>query len=74
MPPIAGKIAWARQLTYSIREPMSYFETRQSTILKKDALKIIHVFNRVAQAFLQFEVLYFDAWCKDINHIKLGLN
>ncbi|XP_047128116.1 dynein axonemal heavy chain 8 isoform X1 [Hydra vulgaris] len=73
MPPIAGKISWARQLTYSIREPMSYFETRQSTLSKKDALKVVHMFNKVAQVLLQFEMVYLDAWCKDVNTIKLGL-
>eukprot|EP00111_Clytia_hemisphaerica_P005698 TCONS_00016530-protein len=73
LPPIAGKIAWARQLTRRIRDPMNYFEKRLATIRKKEHNKIIHQFNKCAQIILQFEMLYFDAWCEDVSAIKTGL-
>ena len=71
-PPIAGKIAWVRQLTRRIRDPMNYFEKRPQTIFKKDAVKIVHQFNKVAQILLQFEMLYFEAWSTDVYAIKTG--
>lgn len=72
LPPIAGKIAWARQLTRRIRDPMNYFEKRPSTIKKREHFKIIHQFNKVAQILLQFEILYFEAWATDVAAIKTG--
>ena len=72
LPPIAGKIAWARQLTRRIRDPMNYFEQRPSTLRKKEHYKIIHQFNKVAQILLQFEMLYFDAWSEDVAAIMTG--
>ena len=52
---------------------MNYFEKRLATIRKKEHNKIIHQFNKCAQIILQFEMLYFDAWCEDVSAIKTGL-
>lgn len=72
-PPISGKIAWSRQLTRRIRDPMNYFEKRKETIEKKEAIKIIHHFNKVAQVLIHFEMVYTDAWCESVTTIRTGL-
>ena len=51
---------------------MNYFEKHPSTLGKKEALKIIHNFNKVEQVLIQYEMLYMDAWSQNIEAIKSG--
>ena len=72
-PPIAGKVAWSRQLTRRIRDPMNYFEQRPETIKKKESFKVIHEFNKVAQVLLRYEMVYTEFWAENVAAIKTGL-
>uniref|UniRef100_A0A3P8Q8G2 Dynein axonemal heavy chain 5 n=1 Tax=Astatotilapia calliptera TaxID=8154 RepID=A0A3P8Q8G2_ASTCA len=53
LPPVAGRIMWARQLYSRIQGPMDLF---QQVILPD--FQIIKNFNRVARALLEFEMIY----------------
>lgn len=72
-PPIAGSIAWARQLLRKIEGPMQFFETT-AVMQSKDAKKVIKTYNRVATALIGFETLFYDAWCKSVDAAKDGLH
>ena len=72
LPPVAGKIAWARQLNRRIRDPMNYFERHASVLKKREAIRITHHFNKVAEILTRYEMLYQSAWEKDVNIIKTG--
>ena len=50
MPPIAGKIAWARQLFRRIQGPMEMFESEHQALLKTpEAKTIIKNYNKLAE-------------------------
>ena len=67
LPPIAGRIAWARQLYRRIQEPMESF-TNHPTILKDpDAKKIIKSYNKTSRVLVEFECLYYQAWSKQVG-------
>ena len=66
LPPIAGKIAWARQMYRRIQEPMEMFQKYPTILQTADAKKIIKNYNKLAKVLLEFEVLYHQAWMKQV--------
>ena len=59
LPPISGKISWARQLYRKIEKPMKEFKRRDPDmdLLKtEDAKKIIRNYNKMAAVLMEFEV------------------
>ena len=73
LPPIAGKIAWARQLFRRISEPMEAFQQHQTILQGAEAKKIIKNFNKLAKVLLEFEVLYHRGWLRQVEAAKSGL-
>ncbi|EDO35603.1 predicted protein [Nematostella vectensis] len=73
LPPIAGKIAWARQMYRRIQEPMIMFQKYPSILQTSDARKIIKNYNKLSKVLLEFELLYHQAWVKQVEVIKSGL-
>jgi len=63
---IAGRIAWARQLSRRIEQPMLAFE-QHATILKSDeARKLIKYYNKLTKVLLEYEILYHRAWLRQV--------
>ncbi|XP_048464583.1 dynein axonemal heavy chain 5 [Rhincodon typus] len=73
MPPIAGKILWARQLFNKIQEPMELFQKQPNILQTADAKRIVRNYNKVAKVLLEFEVLYHRGWLRQIEIAKAGL-
>ncbi|XP_062848702.1 dynein axonemal heavy chain 5 [Trichomycterus rosablanca] len=73
LPPIAGKILWARQLYRRIQEPMDLFQQHDGVLNTAEAKRIIRNYNRVAKVLLEFEVLYHRSWMSQMEVAKLGL-
>nr|QWY73219.1 dynein heavy chain 5 [Hofstenia miamia] len=74
MPPIAGKIAWARQLFRKIEEPMKIFMQKQEILKSPKAKKIIKNYNKTAAVLLEFEMLYHRGWFRAVDAAKSGLS
>ncbi|TRY93886.1 hypothetical protein DNTS_016033 [Danionella cerebrum] len=73
LPPVAGKILWARQLYSRIQEPMDLFQQLPGVLSTPDAKPIIRNYNRVAKVLLEFEVLYHRSWMTQTEVVKAGL-
>ncbi|XP_052345672.1 dynein axonemal heavy chain 5-like [Oncorhynchus keta] len=73
LPPVAGKILWARQLYRRIQEPMDLFQESPGVLATPEAKRIIRNYNRVARVLLEFEMLYHSGWMKQIEEVRLGL-
>nr|XP_018671052.1 dynein heavy chain 5, axonemal isoform X3 [Ciona intestinalis] len=74
MPPIAGKIMWARQLFRRIQDPMELLQEEAPHVLQiPNAKRIIRNFNKVAKVLLEFEVLYHRGWLRQVDLAKAGL-
>uniref|UniRef100_A0A3Q3BB94 Dynein, axonemal, heavy chain 5 n=1 Tax=Kryptolebias marmoratus TaxID=37003 RepID=A0A3Q3BB94_KRYMA len=70
MPPVAGRIMWARQLYRRIQGPMDLFQEHPDVLSTPDAKKIIKNFNRVARVLLEYEILYHHSW---MTKVQAGL-
>uniref|UniRef100_A0A669D0H3 Dynein axonemal heavy chain 5 n=1 Tax=Oreochromis niloticus TaxID=8128 RepID=A0A669D0H3_ORENI len=64
LPPVAGRIMWARQLYSRIQEPMDLFQQHPGVLSTSEAKRIIKNFNRVARVLLEFEMIYHHSWMK----------
>uniref|UniRef100_A0A8C2TVC6 Dynein axonemal heavy chain 5 n=1 Tax=Coturnix japonica TaxID=93934 RepID=A0A8C2TVC6_COTJA len=62
MPPIAGKILWARHLFHRIQQPMDSFQQHPAVLQTPDGKRIIHNYNKVARVLMEFEVIYHRGW------------
>uniref|UniRef100_A0A8C6VE80 Dynein axonemal heavy chain 5 n=1 Tax=Naja naja TaxID=35670 RepID=A0A8C6VE80_NAJNA len=71
LPPMAGKILWARQLFHRIQEPMNLFQKHSMVLQTEEAKPIIRNYNRVAKVLLEFEIVYHRGWLQQL--IKSGL-
>ena len=72
--PVAGKIAWARQLFRRIDEPMTIFRQFQDLMKSQQAKKMIKHYNKLGKVLLEYEMLYHNAWLQQIELVNGGLN
>lgn len=73
-PPVAGNIAWARQLLRRVEEPMKKFASNASITSTKEFKRIVKTYNRVAAALVEFETLWQRAWEKSVDAARGGLS
>ncbi|XP_046353935.2 dynein axonemal heavy chain 5-like isoform X1 [Haliotis rufescens] len=74
LPPIAGRIAWARQLYRKIELPMKVFKSKPEILKHAEAKKIIRNFNKMAGVLLEYELLYHRGWFRAVEAAKSGLH
>uniref|UniRef100_A0A803VRN2 Dynein axonemal heavy chain 5 n=1 Tax=Ficedula albicollis TaxID=59894 RepID=A0A803VRN2_FICAL len=67
LPPIAGKILWARHLFHRIKEPMETFQRHPVVLQTPDGKSIIRKYNRVAKVLMKFEVIYHREWLQQVS-------
>ena len=67
LPPVAGKIAWARQLYRRISEPMEVFKKQATVLDSQDAKRVIHNYNRLAKVLVEYEILYHRGWLRQVG-------
>ena len=56
MPPVAGRIAWARQLYEVIDKPMQALGSQKHILNTPEGRKVVKNFNRMAAVLVEFEV------------------
>lgn len=67
LPPIAGKILWARHLFQRIQEPMESFQKHPSVLQTPDGKRVIRSYNKVAKVLMEFEVIYHRGWLQQVK-------
>jgi dynein heavy chain len=73
-PPVAGKIAWSRQLLNRVESPMKIFQLHHpATLHRPEAKPVIKSYNKLASALIQFETLWHDGWKSYVDQAKAGL-
>ncbi|KAL6108919.1 dnah5 [Pungitius sinensis] len=73
LPPVAGRIMWARQLSSRIQGPMDLFQQHPGVLSTPEAKRIIKSFNKVARVLLEFEMLYHHSWMTKMEDARVGL-
>ncbi|XP_033111994.1 dynein heavy chain 5, axonemal-like [Anneissia japonica] len=73
VPPVAGKITWARQLYRRVDLPMKAFKKKPDILRTSEAKRIIRNFNKMAAVLLEYELLYHRGWFRAVDAVKSGL-
>ncbi|CAJ1061772.1 dynein axonemal heavy chain 5 isoform X1 [Xyrichtys novacula] len=73
LPPVSGRIMWARQLYSRIQGPMDLFQQQPGVLSTPEAKRIIKNYNRVARVLLEFEMLYHQSWMSKMKDARVGL-
>ncbi|NWT51238.1 DYH8 protein, partial [Erythrocercus mccallii] len=73
MPPIAGKILWVRQLFRRVNEPITYFHKHSDILSSPEGKAVVQSYNKLAYVLVEFEVVYHDAWIKEISQLQYPL-
>ncbi|XP_034553818.1 dynein heavy chain 5, axonemal isoform X3 [Notolabrus celidotus] len=73
LPPVSGRIMWARQLYSRIQGPMDLFQQQPGVLSTPEAKRIIKNYNRVARVLLEFEMLYHHNWMSKMKDARVGL-
>ncbi|NXH84859.1 DYH8 protein, partial [Edolisoma coerulescens] len=73
MPPIAGKILWARQLFRRVNEPISYFHKHSDILASPEGKAVVQSYNHLAYVLVEFEVVYHNAWMKEMSQLQYAL-
>ncbi|KGL82064.1 Dynein heavy chain 8, axonemal, partial [Tinamus guttatus] len=73
MPPVAGKILWVRQLFRRISEPIDYFHKNSSILKSAEGKAVVRLYNKISYVLVEFEVLYHNAWVKEISQLQYAL-
>jgi dynein heavy chain len=74
LPPMAGRIVWARQLYRRIGHPMAVFEQNGTILQYPEAKKSIRSYNKVAAVFIEYEVLYYRTWVRQCEILTSGVH
>ncbi|KAG9275828.1 dynein heavy chain 5, axonemal-like [Astyanax mexicanus] len=69
MPPIAGRIMWARHLFRKIELPMEKLKDKLNVLRGPEVRKIIQAYNRTAAVLVEYELLFHRGW---ISAAELG--
>ena len=73
LPPTAGRIIWARQLYQRISVPISLLQEKMDLSKTDEGKSLIKNFNKIAEALLQYEVLFYRNWERSIDLVKRGM-
>ena len=74
LPPISGKIAWARQLYRRISGPVEVFQNNQELMALPETKKAIKKYNRLARVLVEYELIFVQVWSREIDNARASLN
>ena len=74
LPPISGKIAWARQLYRRLSSPVAVFQKHQQLMQLPETKKAIKHYNRLARVLVEYELIFLQIWNRQIDSVHESLN
>lgn len=71
MPPIAGRVRWARQGFLRIERTMTQLQKQCPELLMSPlAKKVIKSYNQVGRVLLEYELVFFASWVKTVETVE----
>ena len=66
-PPVAGRIAWSRQLLRRVTQPMEVFQCQENCLTTLMARRVIRQYNYLAKVLVEYEMLYHRGWLRQVR-------
>lgn len=67
MPPLSGKILWARQLLRHIEEIMERLKVKKSVLLTAQGKAVVRKYNKMALVLTEYEIVHYQSWLKIVE-------
>ncbi len=65
MPPLSGRIAWARQLIHHLEQPMQILKLYHAIIKSFSSTKLLYKkYNKTMVVLTEYELVHHKAWLK----------
>jgi dynein heavy chain, axonemal len=74
LPPMSGRIVWARQLYNRLAQPMDIFSQNNSIMHHTDAGSIIRAYNKVCHRLVEYELIHHKSWLSQIENAIQGIH
>lgn len=74
LPPVSGKIAWARQLYHHISAPMQAFQSCSELMALPEMKAAVRRYNRLARVLVEYEMVFLKVWDRQISQAKASLS
>ncbi|PVD20700.1 hypothetical protein C0Q70_18859 [Pomacea canaliculata] len=72
-PPMAGRIAWARQLYHRITYPIEFLQANSKVMLSREGRMTAKNYNRLSRTLIEYEIVYHNAWLRQVEYCRCGL-
>ena len=79
MPPISGKMCWARQLSFHLEKPMKHFQNHLPLLKSGPGSALVRKYNHICLTLTEYEIVHYKAWIQLVEqtqshlHVSLGL-
>ncbi|KAK4476180.1 hypothetical protein MN116_001394, partial [Schistosoma mekongi] len=74
IPPIAGKISWAKELYRRIESPMLMLTEKVDLMRSKEGKEVTRKYNKLAEVLVTYEMVHYRNWIKQISFAKVSLH
>ncbi|XP_054622281.1 dynein axonemal heavy chain 8-like [Dunckerocampus dactyliophorus] len=74
MPPVCGKLRWARHLYKKIHEPISYIRENSDILTTPEGRTVVKMYNQTTAALQRFEADTHKAWMTEVSKLDFALN
>jgi dynein heavy chain, axonemal len=73
VPPVVGRISWARSLLKKMEEPMASLKNRECVVTHKKAQLSVKYYNYLAGVIFHYEVMHHKAWFAYAENVRSQL-
>ena len=70
MPPLSGKMCWARQLGFHLEKPMKRFQAHPALLDSGPGHLLVRKYNQIAVALTEYEILHYKAWVQLVEQAQ----
>ncbi|XP_037131069.1 dynein heavy chain 8, axonemal-like [Syngnathus acus] len=74
MPPVSGRLRWARHLYKKIHEPISYIRENSDILTTPEGRAVVKLYNQTTAALQRFESDQHKAWAAEVSKLYYALN
>ncbi|XP_077412422.1 dynein axonemal heavy chain 8-like [Vanacampus margaritifer] len=74
MPPVSGRLRWARHLYKKIHEPISYIRENSDILSTPEGRAVVKLYNQTTAVLQRFESDNHKAWTAEVSKLDFALN
>lgn len=74
MPPLSGKVAWARQLGHHLEQPIARLQARPALLDSGPGRAMVRRYNKIALALTEYEIVHYKAWVEMVDKAQQFLH